>query len=557
MEGRCSNGLKCGGCRTCPVCFCFFAEPWLDLLLELQGENSLFGKPIWNKRWFILNRAGKLRYYANEKATKEKVGVSGSRLRCLMLSDDPIAFGLKLGQGEFDVRTVDVPPPETVPQGKANYFEVRALCSFACPVPGFVILVVRHTGSCDQQGRRTSFVPVRVLSAANAGRRHRHQRQGAAVPPSFSHHAIGLPMVFAARCPSLCLVALAVMPLDTHVLFAPSLPSQWLYQVGKPVQGVSTVASGVTLPAAGYLDQTSRPVLGSSTGRAAPLPPPPPPPVPSTVSSMSTLTATGRPVVAAPPRRVSDDVTGSFRAAGDYYDDEDLDHGGAPRLGRTSSNGRSSQQAQFSRAVAHQQAPLSVPAPLPPVSDAVSPASAASPPPTPRVTNRPSSSRSMIQAPSSVPAASTDAGPKQSSPQSASGPSPSPKSVVSPLFRSSGACATGVEASSSAPRQQARSGASPIASPTSDSDSQGLPPAGYAVGGRDGYEEEGGDDAGDEAGDSVEDADGDGEAGEERDAAVVSPHGRTPLFNLDIKLKVWRGAASRGPCSCAALVLLG
>ncbi len=53
-------------CRGCPKATCCS-----DLCL--QGESFLFGKPVWNKRWFILNKAGKLRYYANEKATKEKV----------------------------------------------------------------------------------------------------------------------------------------------------------------------------------------------------------------------------------------------------------------------------------------------------------------------------------------------------------------------------------------------------------------------------------------------------------------------------------------------------
>ena len=41
--------------------------------VSVQGESYLFGKPVWNKRWFILSRSGKLRYYANDKATKEKV----------------------------------------------------------------------------------------------------------------------------------------------------------------------------------------------------------------------------------------------------------------------------------------------------------------------------------------------------------------------------------------------------------------------------------------------------------------------------------------------------
>ncbi len=45
----------------------------LHPLYHHQGESFLFGKPVWNKRWFILNKAGKLRYYANEGATREKV----------------------------------------------------------------------------------------------------------------------------------------------------------------------------------------------------------------------------------------------------------------------------------------------------------------------------------------------------------------------------------------------------------------------------------------------------------------------------------------------------
>ena len=33
---------------------------------------------------------------------------------------------LRCAQGEFDVRTVYVPPPETTPTGRENYFEVHA-----------------------------------------------------------------------------------------------------------------------------------------------------------------------------------------------------------------------------------------------------------------------------------------------------------------------------------------------------------------------------------------------------------------------------------------------
>ncbi len=39
----------------------------------VQGESFLFGKPVWNKRWFVLDKAGRLRYYANENSTVEKV----------------------------------------------------------------------------------------------------------------------------------------------------------------------------------------------------------------------------------------------------------------------------------------------------------------------------------------------------------------------------------------------------------------------------------------------------------------------------------------------------
>ena len=65
----------------------------LHPLYHHQGESFLFGKPVWNKRWFILNKAGKLRYYANESATREKV--CGDRTSAKTLHQHPGQSTLK------------------------------------------------------------------------------------------------------------------------------------------------------------------------------------------------------------------------------------------------------------------------------------------------------------------------------------------------------------------------------------------------------------------------------------------------------------------------------